>query len=43
MKNNDDPVPAPTLKIADGLEAAAAAGDDFLVDYVRVFDPEGGW
>ena len=24
---------------APGLEAAAAAGDDFLVDYVRVFDP----
>ena len=32
-----------TGKGADGLEAAAAAGDDFLVDYVRVFDPEGGW
>ena len=27
---------------APGLEAAAAAGDDFLVDYVRVFDPVGG-
>jgi hypothetical protein len=25
---------------APGLEAALAAGDDFLVDYVRVFDPE---
>lgn len=22
------------------IEAALAAGDDFLVDYVRVFDPE---
>ena len=25
---------------APGLDAALAAGDDFLVDYVRVFDPE---
>ena len=25
---------------APGLEAALVAGDDFLVDYVRVFDPE---
>lgn len=24
---------------APGLEAALAAGDDFQVDYVRVFDP----
>ncbi len=28
-----------TGKGADGLEAAAAAGDEFLVDFVRVFDP----
>ena len=28
-----------TGKGADGLEAAAASGDEFLVDFVRVFDP----